>query len=281
MNLVIACTAKSCDGLFYYSYEYASRLNARLVVIPHPKHTEDSYIKSAALKYTNNKQIEFEYYANPDDVILVMGRSMITLPFKEIQKYTDLQLFSLKDLFSGNIISVYSENHPYEYYDALNYWSPKKIVDLCDTDIYPNGTGDHFEKRINFSIYKEPKQDVQAEYAFSGTNYEYYETAQKYLDDYPDHFIMAYAKCGFLNHNDKYLPVPSDNFLGKFNCYVYCKETFDPAPRLLQECMYFGKKICYNRDSDLKDGGYYYIRRGVKKIDVEPITNAMKEFTHE
>ena len=29
-------------------------------------------------------------------------------------------------------------------YDALNYWSPKKIVDLCDTDIYPNGTGDHW-----------------------------------------------------------------------------------------------------------------------------------------
>ena len=120
MGLIIACTARPCDGLFYYSYEYASHMNVPLVVIPHPDFTEHDYLLSMC-KYTNWHKPQFEYIADPGDTVMVLGRSCITLPWMDLHRYTEQQILSLKDLFGGNIIPVYSENHPTKYYEALKY----------------------------------------------------------------------------------------------------------------------------------------------------------------
>lgn len=275
MQLIIACTSKPCDGLFYYSYEYASYMNVPLIVIPHPDFTEQDYLLSISKKYTNWHKPQFEYFAKPSDIVMVLGRSMLTLPWKDRHRYTDERLLSMKDLFGGNLIPVYSENHPYEYYEAQNYWAPKVVVDLCDTEIYPRGYGIHFEKRINFDIYKDPVKHIIAEHMFLGTNKRYYQTAEKHLDSYPDNFILTY-KNDFVNPKNKNIFAPMTNLLGSFNTYVYCKDTFDPAPRILQECIYFQKELCYNRVDTLRDGGYYYSQRGVKPIDISPIEEALK-----
>ena len=275
MQLIIACTARPCDGLFYYSYEYASHMNVPLVVIPHPDFTEHDYLLSMC-KYTNWHKPQFEYIADPSDVVMVLGRSCMTIPWMDFKRYTDEQKFSLKDLFGGKVIPVYSENHPTEYYEALKYWNPEAVVDLCDTEIYPNGYGIHFEKRINFKIYKDPINQIFAEHMFLGTNREYYATAEKHLKDFPDNFILTYDH-DYVNPQNNNRFAPMVNLLGSFNTYVYCKETFDPAPRLLQECIYFDKKLCYNRVDTLVDGGYYYRQRGVIDIDINPIEQAYNE----
>ena len=83
-------------------------------------------------------------------------------------------------MFSGNLISVYSENHVKEYPIALQYFKPKKVIDLCDFDVYINGTGDQFEKIINYSIYKPIKEDIQYKYLFLGTNEIYYKEVEKH-----------------------------------------------------------------------------------------------------
>ena len=61
-----------------------------------------------------------------------------------------------------------------------------------------------------------------------------------------------------------------------FRTYVYTKETFDPAPRIIQECKYFGKNIIYFRDKNIIDGGSIYWKRKIKSPDILPILDGYK-----
>ena len=61
--------------------------------------------------------------------------------------------------------------------------------------------------------------------------------------------------------------VPVNNLLGIFETYVYTKDTFDPAPRIIQECKYFNKNILYLRDKNIQDGGSVYFKREIKDIE--------------
>ena len=96
-----------------------------------------------------------------NEITLVLGRSMITLPYLDKHKYTKDQLLTLHLLFSNNVIALYSENHVEQYPMALEYFKPKKIYDLCDFDVYPNGVGTQYEKIINFDEYKPITNDIQ------------------------------------------------------------------------------------------------------------------------
>jgi hypothetical protein len=264
-NLVVGCTTKPHDGLFYYSYEYAIALDCPLVIITHPDFEQSDYIDAINEKYTVCKNVVFdEDFFPADETCLLMGRSLLTVPYLNIDKYTDDQLMIMFLLFKCLIV-VYSENHPEDYPKAVEYFK-SKTYDLCDHEVYPNGVGDHFEKHINFSIYKDPVDDVQFEYLFLGTNKRYYDTVEKTIDkylDYVDHGILVYDdKYTRRDLNNVYVPV--NNLLGKFKTYVYTKDYFDPAPRLIQECKYYGKDIIYARDKNIVDGGSVYYERGIK-----------------
>ena len=150
------------------------------------------------------------------------------------------------------------------------------IIDLCDTDVYPNGTGEHFEKKIYFDIYKHPKPSLSFEYLFLGTNKRNYETVQKYIHQYPDHGILVYEKSNYINSKYNNLFVPTENLLGIFKTFVYTKSTFDPAPRIIQECKYFDKGLIYSRDKKITDGGSVYWGREINPIDANPILRAIE-----
>ena len=158
--------------------------------------------------------------------------------------------------------------------------NPRDTVNLCDTDVYPNGDGDHFEKIIHFPIYKEVIDDIEFDHLFLGTNEKYYETIQKVIGEYPDHGVLTYHTPSerYLDFDINNLRCPVPNLLGKFKTYVYTKDTFDPAPRLFQEARYFGKDIIYQRSDDVKDGGYWYWQRGIKDQDLSAITSAIDYF---
>ena len=281
INIVV--TSKPVDGLFYYSYEYCSYLNSigvpsRVIIITHRNYKVDDYLLVILNKYIHCDNLVFNDY-NPrlEDTTLIMGRSMMTLSWQDFSGYTHLQQQTLKKLFGGNLISVYSENHPTKYPLAVDFYNPKQIVDLCDTEVYPNGTGEHFEKTINFSIYKPHKDDIKFKYLFLGTNKEYYTSAEKVIEQFPDHGILTYD-ADYVNIKNNNVFVPVTDLMSIFETYVYTKETFDPAPRIFQECKYYGKDVIYLRDKTIVDGGSVYWKRDIKKPDITPILKAIESF---
>lgn len=280
INIVV--TSKPVDGLLYYSYEYCDLLNkagiqAQVVIITHRNFNQLKYIDVIKSKYTTYDKVLIDnYLPSEQDVTLIMGRSMMTLSWQSFNDYTPHQQKCLRKLFSGKVISVYSENHPALYPQAVKFYNPKQIVDLCDTDVYPNGVGTHFEKHINFSIYKPFVNKPQFEYLFLGTNEKYYASAEKVLADFSDHGILTYNE-NYVNIKNNNIFVPVDNVMGLFNTYVYTKETFDPAPRIIQECKYYNKNIIYMRDKNMIDGGSVYWKRNLTKPDIKPIVGALYE----
>lgn len=277
INIVV--TSKPVDGLFYYSYEYCSYLNSigvpsKVIIITHRKFAIEDYLISISNKYVHCKNILFnKFNPKPDDVTLIMGRSMLTLSWQDFKDYTQEQQQTLKKVFGGNLISVYSENHPIKYPLAIDFYNPKQIVDLCDTEVYPNGAGEHFEKNINFSIYKPHKDNIKFKHLFLGTNKEYYASAEKVIAQFPDHGILTY-NTDYINLKNNNVFVPVDNIMGIFMTYVYTKETFDPAPRIFQECKYYGKDVIYLRDKSIVDGGSVYWKRDINEPDVTAILGA-------
>ena len=267
-NVNIVCTAKPGDGLLHYSYEHCCFLNdlgvkAKLIIIRDHRFSQQSYINALNECYVKYENVVFDLYTpTSNDMTLIMGRSQITLAYLNKHTYNNDQLLTLHLLFSGNLISVYSENHVREYPIALQYFKPKKVYDLCDHDVYVNGVGEQFEKIINFSIYKPVKEDIQFKYLFLGTNEIYYREVEKHIHNYPDHGIITYND-KFINPKLNNLIVPITNILGKFETYVYTKPNFDPAPRLFMEFRLLKKEVIYLRDKYKQDGGTVYWNRPV------------------
>ena len=264
MNIV--CTGKPGDGLLRYSYEHCCYLNklgikSCVIIIPHPDFTKEDYTKSLKDQYKTYENVVFDDYTPASsEITFVLGRSMITLPYLDRHKYTQNQLLTLRLLFKNNIVVVYSENHTKDYPLALEYFKPKKVYDLCDHDVYPNGVGIQYEKIINFDEYKPIVNDIQYKHLFLGTNEIYYKEIEKHIDKYPDHGIVTYNK-KWINPKLNNLFAPIKNILGKFETYVYTKPNFDPAPRLFVEFKWLGKNVEYVRDKNIQDGGMVYWNR--------------------
>jgi len=228
-------------------------------------------------KYIHCQDIEFDSVApRKQDFSLIMGRSQMSLAYIDFDNYTETQQSSLKRLFSHKLISVYSENHPTIYPKAVSFFAPYRIFDLCDHEVYPNGVGEHFEKTINFDIHKPVTNNIQFEHLFLGTNDKYYATIQDIIDQYPNHGILTYNE-KYIDSKNNNVFAPVDDLLGMFETYVYTKNTFDPAPRIFQECRYFGKNVIYQRDKSLVDGGSVYWNRSIKEPDVSPIFKIIED----
>jgi hypothetical protein len=281
INIVV--TSKPVDGLLYYSYEYCNFLNnagvaARVVIVCHRNFSKSDYYKSISSKYIHFKNVVFDVVdLEKNDITFILGRSMMTLSWIDFKSYQLYQQDTLRKLFGGNVISVYSENHQDKYPLAVEFYQPKQIIDLCDTEVYPNGVGEHFEKTINFSIYKPHVDNIKFKHLFLGTNEKYYQTVEKVIDKYPDHGILTYdAKYVNMKLNNIFVPV--ENLMSMFETYVYTKDTFDPAPRIFQECKYYGKSVIYLRDTSIVDGGSVYWKRDIKEPNIAPILTAIEKF---
>jgi organic radical activating enzyme len=265
--LNIVCTSKPGDGLLRYSYEHCQYLNsigtqAQLVIVCNKHFNDQDYINSINEQYTSFDNVIFaeDFVPTNNDTTLIMGRSMITLAYKDSKSYSQDEMFTLRMLFSNKLIAVYNSNHPIEYPQALEYFNINKVHDLCDYEVYPYGVGDDFKKVIGFQYYKQPKQDIQFKYLFLGTNEIYYREIEKVIADYPDHGIIAYDD-DYINPELNNIIVPVHNLLGIFDTYVYTKSYFDPAPRLIKECQWLGKDVLSLRDVNLRDGGRVYWNR--------------------
>ena len=288
----IVCTSKPGDGLLCYSYEHCCYLNSigiasQVVIITHRKFKEQDYLDMLEEKYVyvGNDVIFDHYTPMPNDITLIMGRSMMTLPFKDKNDYSYNQLLTMHLLFSKKLIAVYSENQHDLWQPALEYFKNTQVLNLCDYEVYPDGEGQYFEKMINFSIYKPVVDDIQFDYLFLGTNDVYYSEVSKHIDKYKSHGVLTYdEKYIIMDYNNIFAPVK--NLLGLFKTYVYTKTYFDPAPRLIQECKWLGKEVIYLRDKNIKDGGPVYFNRPVPteemyKTNINMLVAMIKELDEE
>lgn len=252
-------------------------IDSQLIIVCHRDFSRESYAKAIEEKYIHFENVVFDKFdPRTQDATLIMGRSMMTLSYQDFEYYTADQKSTLKRLFAGKVVAVYSENHPEKYPKAVEFYAPARIFHLCDHKVYPEGTGLHFEKTINFDIHKPPKKEKQFEHLFLGTNAKYYATVQKVIGDFPDHGIITYDD-DYIDTNNNNVFAPVTNLLGKFETFVYTKDTFDPAPRIFQECKYFGKNTIYLRDRSIQDGGSVYWNRPIKAPNIEPIMIAVEE----
>ena len=268
----IVCTSKPGDGLLCYSYEHCCYLNSigissQVIVITNHKFKQEDYINAINEKYVSCENIKFDNYTpSSSDITLIMGRSMMTLPFKDKKDYNNEQLLTMHLLFSSKLVSVYSENQHELWQPALSYFNNREVHNLCDYDVYPVGEGKYFQKMINFSIYKPIVDNIQFDYLFLGTNDVYYKEVDKQIKDCPNcfksHGILTYGE-KYINKEYNNIFVPVKNLLGLFKTYVYTKTYFDPAPRLIQECKWLGKDVVYLRDKNIQDGGPVYFKRPV------------------
>ena len=288
----IVCTSKPGDGLLCYSYEHCCYLNSigiasQVVIITHRKFKEQDYLDMLEEKYVyvDNDVIFDHYTPMPNDITLIMGRSMMTLPFKDKHDYSYNQLLTMHLLFSKKLIAVYSENQHDLWQPALEYFKNTQVLNLCDYEVYPDGEGQYFEKMINFSIYKPVVDNIQFDYLFLGTNDVYYNEISKHIDKYKSHGVLTYnEKYIIMDYNNIFAPVK--NLLGLFKTYVYTKTYFDPAPRLIQECKWLGKEVIYLRDKNIKDGGPVYFNRPVPteemyKTNINMLVAMIKELNEE
>ena len=112
-------------------------LKAQVVIITHHNFTIQDYVNAINEKYKTYENVVFNSFTpSSKDITLIMGRSMLTLSYINKSNYTKQRLIHM--LFSGKLISVYSENHVEEYPIFTEQYNPKQVVDLCDYDVYPN-----------------------------------------------------------------------------------------------------------------------------------------------
>jgi hypothetical protein len=98
------------------------------------------------------------------------------------------------------------------------------------------------------------------------------------IGNYSDHGILTYNE-DYIDIRNNNVFAPVENLMGMFETYVYTKDTFDPAPRIFQECKYFGKEVVYLRDPTIVDGGSVYWKRDIKQPDVTAIVNAIEKLS--
>jgi len=272
IDVLFASYAK--DGLFYYSYEYFRFLNdhnikSRLIIFLREKDTKEICLNILKSKYINVDDhniifiSQFSKLNSFNNTILIMGKSQIHHAFNMCHStlYSPIFKYNLKNALNNNLIIIHNENYD-NFNEEVKYFKPQKLTHLNDKNIYPNFEGIQYRKKIYFDIYKKPLKE-ESKTLFNGSNNQYYEDVLTVIHKYNKPIIVVDKF-----KNDQYkknqILLPVENILEKFDKYVYTKSFFDPAPRFIQECFYFGKEVIYDRNLEIKDGGSVYYELGLK-----------------
>jgi hypothetical protein len=176
--------------------------------------------------------------------------------------------------------------YSYEYCTYLNEMGiAAQVVIICHRKFMPSDYKKVFtDKYIHFQnvVFDNVRpndndvNNIQFKHLFLGTNEKYYAAVEKVIGQFPDHGILTYD-ANYVNIEYNNIFVPVENIMGMFETYVYTKETFDPAPRIFQECKYYGKDVIYERRDPGTDGGTIYWKRDIKEPDITAILGAVKE----
>lgn len=189
-------------------------------------------------------------------------KSSMLLPFKKIFVMYDRPYYSMskefherKHLYHRNTIVLYDDRIMGELEGFVNIPYRKKINFQIFKSI------DHEDNRICLSLYCDHK--------CYNINY-----LQEILEKYPDDKFFLYTKRQGNYDIHYYSQLRSDrvtveqapikDFMTKFNKFLYLPSNrgFDPSPRMIAECKYYGKELLiYDKEilDSNKDGGHYRV----------------------
>jgi len=231
----------------------------------------------------NNKDVNLVVNGDINELILILKSKYIIkdIYIKNIKKYNfevleNLFIYSpiilnnihqdvlespikYKNLFDSqkNVkYVVFAKNK--EFHEHSCRFLKHNYTTLSDNELY--GTNyQNFYKKIYFNIYK-PVNVVEYRVLFNGASNMKFQNAYRYWlkSNIKNYIFLSYISKEGLNNTAP----PVKNLMEKFDKYYYCKDFFDEAPRFIQECFYYNKKIIYDRPVDFKDGGYLYYQRG-------------------
>ena len=142
INIVV--TSKPVDGLLHYSYEYCCQLNsngvpARIVIIPRGKYQHKDYIKSLYEKYIYVENVvNDDYWPEPDDVSMTLGRSMVSIPYKEQTPwYTNSQMYQPYVNVDKKFVAGVYKDH--KLMDTLYPFTSSCVGSERDTEYFTKG----------------------------------------------------------------------------------------------------------------------------------------------
>jgi len=277
--------------LFYYSYEHFRFLNdngieTRLVIFLRFYQNKTDCLKLLKSKYINVTEknlifIDSKNFLNPDIKVifdnkfnLIMGESHLFHAKNMISSkhYSNIFKMILKVIYKKPLIVIHNERNIEAANTAMKFFAPSKVIFLNDHLVFPHFTkGIEYSKRIYFDIYIKPVMDIKYKFIFNASNDLYYETALKIIEKSDEYQLENLGLIVDSYKDDKYktsqLLIPIPNLLGIFETFIYSTPIFDNAPRFLQECIYFNKRICYNRDITINDGGKQYYQMGQNGCD--------------
>lgn len=277
INIVFA--SDYFDGLFFYSYEHFRFLedngfDVKFHIFLRPVHTKNDFLNMLLGKYSDVSLDNIHFYDNNSSINtfhginFMLGESHLYHTYNRCQNASNSMhlKINLKMLMHLPIVIIHNENRPEIYPVAIKYFDPDQVFYLNDYDIYPNGYGQQYMKRINFDIYLPQKDEIEFTHLFNGSNDQYYESALKVIDEYPDSRVLV-SHIHDDKYRDKQILIPVEKLMNKFEKFVYTKDFFDPAPRIIQECFHYGKEVIYRRNLDIADGGSVYYQRGLDGMD--------------
>ncbi len=286
MNINIIFSSYPEDGLFFYSYEHYCFLNDAgintkfVIFLPLPS-SKKNFIDMLISKYKNVRLDKIFFIDGVsrihkfDGVNLLMGSSHLHQTYRKVirRDYSLAYKVTLRAIMSNKTIVIYNKNRPEDDQQALDFFKPKELIVLNDSGIYPDTEGIEYRKFINFSEYKPIKKPTDC-YVFNGTNPTYYERVKKVISGYKNSKIIVREHIDD-EYRDIQIKAPVKDLHAQFNKYVYTKDYFDPAPRLIQECFYYNKEVIYDRDPTFVDGGsvYYNLGKNGHSFDIKDNPN--------
>jgi hypothetical protein len=285
-DIVLFFAAPYLSGSAYDAYEYYQLLKTKydcalLLCTDIPK---EDIIKTFTERYTvaPDENVLFYPYWNGHKVIKVKSNVLIST-----STYSLAQLIIRPMLIPIKKVIMFHETVFNDHTIKMAFSSgvcKDKILMLRDDrcfDILEPYTHRTYKKRLNFDIFRPLDKRPVDNCCLINMATKHKEYPLNVVRDAMDSFgydnyliytqVSNYDKFKRLIYNPSYpvalkrprvdvVVAPIEDYLYKFDKFIYFQSTRgqDPSPRIIPECEYYEKKICFwNYDSSIEDGAKY------------------------
>jgi hypothetical protein len=238
----MAMTGSLINAFEYFIAIYEHNKNVVLMCLKSSKQAIDSMIYVMKNRYHLNDLKGFE-----KNIIEVTWKDLIHTKFDNLLIVDFVTISHTRGLINAKNLIVISE----KYTEDPNFFYRKDLYNVTYYGEMPFHYRDKiYRMKFLFDRYKPLGKINEAIYInspqYDNASWNYDTSFIKELN-LPDLPVILKS------------PTHLKNLFEQFTVYVYyhANKWFDPHPRLFVECAYYGKKIHYINNYDVKDGSYY------------------------
>jgi hypothetical protein len=225
------------NSLEYFLASYQHNKEIKLIFLNTKEETKQLFISIIYERYNLEGLEGFE-----DNIVLMsLNKEFLESKFNTVLVLDYSTINKTRGLINSKKLLVISEKH----LDDPKYFYSKEYSDVTYYGEMPFHYKDHLYKmKMLFDRYKDLKYTLSGTYIHSPKN-----PNRSFVKDLslPSRPIIFRR------------PGHEPNFFCKFDTFVYyhAHKWFDPSPRLMHECYFYGKDVLYFNKFNLKDGSYY------------------------